>query len=338
MAQAEVDIVFQEKEEEEDKEMEEISFHLSNRTKVSYNGTLIHFTVYPLEEGSEGIDPTVISYTTTLWKKIKYQMSRATAQLKERKKGKIKLLHNKYLDIKQGANDIWQVNIMAYARSGAVITPSSVFLKEDEWEALVNCEPKITEKVEEFLSKRYPAAKKSKTNDSVQAMSSKKGILFSWSYQGYSCKETFFSKEHAMENCRTHFPEASNNDIVIKRETVDPPELTAFLKFAHCYGKRAVADYLDHYGNEDQQNFDTLLAKVELPKNWLVTAFTQFYLHMGISLAPSKAEPYIQCLLAFLSEEEINHQVKNLDMDEKSPFHLLCRDIVSPFLPCIAVD
>ena len=321
-----------------DKEQEELVFQLSEKTGVSYSGTLVHFIIFPTEEGSDGIDPTVVSYTTAVWKKLKYQMSRATAQLKEREKGKIKLMANKYLDIKPGSKDEkWFINIMTYTRSGSPIYNSCVFFSEEEWMNLVNAEPKITEKIEYFAKKEH-TAKKLRTSLAPQQGSSRMGILFHWVYLGKTSEEKFFTKEHAMENCRALFSEASNNEITINKEQIIPPSLPKFLRFAYCYGKRAIADQAYTYQVDTDNSFDTILENTEVPHNYLVTAFTQFYLYMGIPLAASKAEPYITSLLAYNSIEELNKETKAMDMMAKSANHLLCRDIIPNFLPVVVVE
>ncbi len=317
-------------------EKQELVYQLSEKTRVSYSGTLVHFIIFPTEEGSEGIDPCVVSFNTTLWKKLKYEMSRATAQLNEREKGKIKLMSSKYLDIKSGNKvDHWYVNIMTYTRSGAPIYNSCVYLTEEEWLNLVNCEPKITEKIE-YIAKQEQAAKRLKTSTSANA--SKMGILYHWVYMGKSSEEKFFSEEHAMKSCQARFPEASIHEIVINRENILPPSLPKFLHFAYCYGKRAIADHMYTYQVDTDESFDSILQRLELPHNWLVTAFTQFYLHMGISHSASKAEPYIAALLCYIPVEQLNQQVKELDMTAKSPFHLLCKDLIHNFLPVVAVE
>ncbi len=318
-------------------EMEQLTFQLSEKTRVSYGGTLVHFVVFPTEQGSEGIDPTVVSFNTTLWKKIKYEMSRATAQLRDRESGKIKLMCNKYLDIKCLNQDYWQVNIMTYARSGAPIYNACIFLSEDEWMGLVSCEPKLTERIE-MIVKRDQAAKRQKMSSVAEKNAHKTGIFYFWTYQDKTSGLRFFSKEHALEHCMSMFPDASNNDICINREAIIPPSVPLFLKFAHLYGQRVSADYLYTHQVDTDHTFDEILKQVEVPHQWLVTAFIQFHLYLGLTVAASKAEPYIACLRDYYPVEKIHAEVKALDITAHSPYSYLCRDLFTPFLPVVTVD
>lgn len=324
------------------------TFTLSKKTTVGHTIGHVQFIIYATQQPD--LQPTTVSYTNSVWRKIKYQMSKASQLLKERKEGKIHLVGQKYLEVKQKTNGGWEVNIMTFGRSGNTIYQASVWLTEEEWLRLVDLEAKITEYMEhiEGLHQEYkkqqkgeseePPSKKKKSDSS-----SKMGVLYSWTLGETKGKEKFFSREHALKNCRAQFPDLSAEQvaeqIVISKELVTPPSVTQFLTFALCYGKKAKADFLYQYDNPLEQSYETILdQRSQMPVEWLVTAFVQFHQYLGIVTAQSKAEPHIEAVEALMTDELVKKGVQDLDMKGNSAYHYLCHDIIDPFLPTITVD
>ena len=306
-------------------------FALSEKTTVSFiNKCMVAFTIHPQGDDAEGQDPTVITYNTNLWRKLRCQMSTINTQLKNRNEVKIKLILTKYAKVAfSPKQDTWTVSIMTYTRMGAPIYQACVFLTEDEWDVLVQAEPKFTQIIEDCEKKER--AQKRKLSQAT-AENKKMALVHTWKWNQDISDQYFFSHDQALENFYAKHPGIGDKEVEVMKKYVPPPSLPHFLLHAYCYAKNALAHHKFTQGKSASQDFDTVLEETQVPKDWLKTAYTQIHIFMGLPVTSSRVEPYIECLLYFVSERDLKEKSKSLDWQLKENLNLLCAEIISPYL------
>jgi hypothetical protein len=296
---------------------EQLGYALSEKTRIRNNGKNVEFLVLPVAEGSEGLPPTVITYSANTWKKLKYNINTIDQMVKKREEGSVPIIGQKYVYVKEGANvqngDL-QVNIITHKRGGGVFTPASIWLTEKEWETLVECEPLITKTLD-----GAPSLAKRK----AQAHASRSALMCKWYWGDKSSDEYFFSPDHARHHFQMMHPDVAITQVDVRNEMIPPPySVTQFMKHALSYCLFAMTT--DHHGETPASE---LMMGLEVPDEWLKSAYTHYFLQMGLP-CPHDSEPYVECVKAYVPKDVQRDTALKIIADMPySPMTLLCNDI-----------
>ena len=316
-----------------------LTYHLSDHQQVSYVQGQILFQCFPNKNLQSQENAYRVLWGVNIWKRLKQVMSQVTAQLKARVYAEIALVSGKHVEVKE-FNGYWKVNLVTMSRSGHYQSSNSVYLSEDEWDALVTCEPNLTRHIETPHKKPTNSSsssrKRPKTGDEEQDDDEEEhrpeveAVMWGWVFGDQKSKERFFSQEQAIENCKAFFP-TSSSEIKIDRITCAVPNVYEFLRYALAYWMRVEAD-------QAGGDVDRTLSDLTFPHEWMIQAHLQMHLHVGIAFPRSKAVPIVDAIRHFAfdsGKEHILKAAKQLDMSSVSPFHLLCRNIALIAIPSV---
>ena len=309
--------------------MDSPCYTLSKKNDVRVvGGKTVEFVIKPTMEGTEDLEPTRVHFTAPYWLKLKEQMPTITKQLKARCVARVKVYNNKYVQVKEDFG-YWWANLVSYSRRGDIITASSVWLKEFEWDNLVLAESDITSYMRGVV-----AVQQRKKMQQQMRPTSKQGLLYKWQCGDIHSQEYFFGEEDAEKNAKGN-PQVAANIKSLKITSVQSalPDVAKFVRYAYIFCLRHLAE--DKW-EEDKENItrDDAYNSVAVPSDWVSALYSQFYLTAGVVPPREGCDVMLDSLLCFVPKDCLIKEAQQLPQDN-SAYHLLCQGVVTTYLTTV---